>query len=99
MVTKNDLIKDMANVPLGVARLMCIRQWEAVGEIDVSVFQSSLSASADEGGFNWSATPEWEISDWWWAHTLRDIEWEYVRLTYRNDICVFPDNATLKGCE
>jgi hypothetical protein len=99
MVTNNGLIKDMANVPLGVARLMCIRQWEAVGEIEVSVFQQHLRAAAVDGGFNWSATPEWEISDWWWAHTLHDSDWEYILLAYRNDICVFPDNATLKGCE
>lgn len=99
MVTKNDLIKAMANVPLGVARLMCIRQWDAIGNIDVSVFQRRLSANANEGGFNWSATPEWNTTSWWWAYTLRDGDWGYILRTYRNDISVFPDNATLKGCE
>lgn len=99
MVTKNDLIKAIANVPLGVARLMCIRQWEAIGNIDVSVFQRQLSANANEGGFNWPATPEWIIDSWWWANTLRLGDWAYIRRTYPNDISVFPDNATLKGCE
>ena len=99
MVTNNDLIKDMANVPLGVARLMCIRQWEAVGEIDVSVFQECRSACDPDGGFLWSETPEWQINSCWWGYTLRDGDWRHIRLTYRNDICVFPDNATLKGCE
>lgn len=99
MVPNNGLIKDMANVPLGVARLMCIRQWEAVGKIDVSVFQECRSACDTDGGFLWSETPEWQISSSWWAHTLRNDDWEYILLTYRNDISVFPDNATLKGCE
>lgn len=99
MVTKNDLIKAMASVPLGVARLMCIRQWDAIGNIDVSVFQQWVSAAADDGGFNWYATPECEISPWWWANTLREGEGELILHTYRNDICVFPDYATLKGCE
>lgn len=99
MVTNNGLIKDMAHVPLGVARLMCIRQWEAVGEIDVSVFQECYAASDLDGGFLWSETPEWQISSLWWANTLRNGDLEHILHTYRNDISVFPDNATLKGCE
>lgn len=49
MVTNKNLIKDMEGVPLGVARLMCIRQYEATGKIDMSVFQKLRTAGTDSG--------------------------------------------------
>ena len=99
MITAKDLIEDMEGVPLGVARLMSIRQWDAVGKIDPEIFQGCRAACDTDDGFLWSETPEWQISTSWWAATIRDGDRGYILRTYRADISVFPDNKILKGCE
>ena len=58
MITTNDLRGSIKEFPLAVVRLMLIRQYDAQGKIDVSVFQDKRHANSDEEGFDWSDTPK-----------------------------------------
>jgi hypothetical protein len=73
-VEKSDLIRELAGVPLEVARLMMVRQVEQGNEPDITVFQEDLCACVDDGGFDWNGTPEWDINQAFWGRICRGRE-------------------------
>jgi hypothetical protein len=53
-VTKEDLIGQLAGVPLEVAQLMIEEQVLQGNEADVTVFQHSFISHKNEKGFDWN---------------------------------------------
>lgn len=95
MVKSEDLRGRLGGVPLAIARLMSIRQFQQTGEIRPEVFSRSLTASSSEGGITWIDTPEGEIL---WDNLLWNGSYRLLPLHYTSDIAIFPNLQLISDC-
>lgn len=95
MVKSEDLIRDLSRVPLAIARLMSIRQFQQTGTIRPEVFQHDRTASRPFGGFTWAHTPE---GDYMWDQLLFHGRPYKLPLHFTNDIAIFPNPQLISDC-
>lgn len=80
----------IARFPLGVVRLMCIRQYDERSVVDITAFHRWADAGSHNGGFNWSETPECQRDESFFADVIRRGKFYRVAEWYASDIAVFP---------
>ena len=95
MVESKDLIRDLSRVPLAIARLMSIRQFQQTGAIWPEVFHYDITASHLRGGFTWADTPEGD--DMWGQLLLHGRHYTFP-LHFTNDIAIFPNPQLISDC-
>lgn len=73
IVTKDDLIKELKNVPIEIAQHMVDEQIKQGNKPDVQKFQYYITSNKIEGGFDWNKTEEGEE---FWSKILFEQQYD-----------------------
>lgn len=88
MITKKDLVGQLAGFPIEVVEKMLERQYEYSGRRSVETFQESIT-----GGFSWYNTTEGHT---FWSRVINDKDFDLFFSKYpkRNDTIISINKST-----